>query len=72
MKGNVVDREKFTQMLSEYYELRGWDSSGLQTKQQLAELDLNHKQAGSSPAISKNLLYGGKNELSRLSSLLLE
>jgi aldehyde:ferredoxin oxidoreductase len=36
----VVDREKFAQMLSEYYELRDWDSSGLQTKQKLAELDL--------------------------------
>jgi aldehyde:ferredoxin oxidoreductase len=40
-KGTVVDREKFAQMLSEYYELRGWDkSSGLQTKQKLVELDL--------------------------------
>jgi aldehyde:ferredoxin oxidoreductase len=36
----VVDREKFAQMLSEYYELRGWDSNGLQTKQKLVELDL--------------------------------
>jgi aldehyde:ferredoxin oxidoreductase len=37
----MVDREKFAQMLSEYYELRGWDkSSGLQTKQKLVELDL--------------------------------
>ena len=39
-EGNVVDREKFAQMLSEYYEVRGWDKSGLQTKQKLAELDL--------------------------------
>jgi aldehyde:ferredoxin oxidoreductase len=39
-KGTVVDREKFAQMLSDYYELRGWDSNGLQTKQKLAELDL--------------------------------
>jgi aldehyde:ferredoxin oxidoreductase len=40
-KGAVVDREQFAKMLSEYYELRGWDkSSGLQTKQKLAELDL--------------------------------
>ena len=39
--GTVVDRDKFAKMLSEYYELRGWDkSSGLQTKQKLAELDL--------------------------------
>jgi aldehyde:ferredoxin oxidoreductase len=28
-------------MLSEYYELRGWDAEGLQTKQQLVDLDLN-------------------------------
>jgi aldehyde:ferredoxin oxidoreductase len=41
-KGAVVDWEKFAKMLSEYYELRGWDkSSGLQTKQKLAELDLS-------------------------------
>jgi aldehyde:ferredoxin oxidoreductase len=40
-KGTVVDREKFAKMLGEYYELRGWDkSSGLQTKQKLAGLDL--------------------------------
>jgi len=40
-KGTVVDREKFAQMLSEYYELRGWDKiSGLQTKQKLVELNL--------------------------------
>jgi aldehyde:ferredoxin oxidoreductase len=40
-KGTVVDREKFAQMLREYYELRGWDTnSGLQTKQKLVELDL--------------------------------
>jgi aldehyde:ferredoxin oxidoreductase len=39
-RGTVVDREKFAQMLGEYYELRGWDKNGLQTKQKLAELDL--------------------------------
>jgi len=39
-KGTVVDREKFAQMLGEYYELRGWDKSGLQTRQKLVELDL--------------------------------
>jgi len=36
----VVDRDQFALMMSEYYELRGWDMSGLQTKQKLAELDL--------------------------------
>jgi len=40
-KGTMVDRAKFTKMLSEYYEVRGWDkNSGLQTKQKLIELDL--------------------------------
>jgi len=39
-RGTVVDREKFAQMMDEYYELRGWDKSGLQTKQKLVELDL--------------------------------
>jgi aldehyde:ferredoxin oxidoreductase len=39
-KGTVVDREEFAKMLSEYYELRGWDESGLQTRQKMAELDL--------------------------------
>jgi aldehyde:ferredoxin oxidoreductase len=39
-KGTVVDREKFARMLSEYYELRGWDNNGLQTKQKLVELGL--------------------------------
>jgi len=40
-KGTVVDRDKFAKMLSEYYELRGWDkSSGLQSKQKLVELNL--------------------------------
>jgi aldehyde:ferredoxin oxidoreductase len=39
-KGTVVDREQFAKMLSEYYELRGWDAGGLQTKQKLIELDL--------------------------------
>jgi len=39
-KGTVLDREKFAQMMSEYYELRGWDAGGLQTKQKMIELDL--------------------------------
>ena len=39
-KGTVVDREKFAQMMSEYYGLRGWDKNGLQTRQKLVELDL--------------------------------
>ena len=39
-KGTVVDRDKFAQMMGEYYELRGWDKNGLQTKQKLVELGL--------------------------------
>lgn len=41
MKGAVVDREKFEQMKSEYYQLRGWDvATGLPTKTRLGELGL--------------------------------
>jgi len=40
-KGAVVDREKFEEMKSEYYRLRGWSvDSGLQTKEKLEELGL--------------------------------
>jgi len=39
----VVDREKFEEMLDEYYQLRGWDvSTGLQTKERLEELGLEN------------------------------
>jgi aldehyde:ferredoxin oxidoreductase len=48
-KGSVVDREKFAKMMGEYYELRGWDSSGLQTKQKLVELDLEDIAEGLEP-----------------------
>ena len=40
-KGTVVDRQKFAHMMGEYYELRGWDRSGLQTRRTLAQLDLD-------------------------------
>jgi aldehyde:ferredoxin oxidoreductase len=45
-KGTVVDREKFAKMLGEYYELRGWDASGLQTKKKMTDLDLDDIAAG--------------------------
>jgi aldehyde:ferredoxin oxidoreductase len=49
-KGTVVDREKFAKMLSEYYELRGWDkSNGLQTTRKLVELDLGDIAEGLAP-----------------------
>jgi aldehyde:ferredoxin oxidoreductase len=50
-KGHVVPREEFARMMAEYYELRGWDKSGLQTKQKLAELGLND--------IARGLASGG-------------
>jgi len=48
-KGTVLDREKFAGMLSEYYELRGWDASGLQTKQKMTELGLDDIAADLAP-----------------------
>jgi aldehyde:ferredoxin oxidoreductase len=40
-KGAVVERDKFEEMKSQYYELRGWDAeSGLQTRARLKDLQL--------------------------------
>ena len=40
--GKVLDREKFTGMLHEYYRLRGWDeATGLPTKETLATLGMD-------------------------------
>ncbi len=41
LTGNVLDRDKFTGMLKEYYQLRGWDEkTGLPTKETLASLGM--------------------------------
>jgi aldehyde:ferredoxin oxidoreductase len=40
-KGQMLDREKFEQMLSEYYALRGWDEEGVPTEQAFRELGLS-------------------------------
>jgi aldehyde:ferredoxin oxidoreductase len=40
MKGVKLDREKYDQMLSWYYELRGWDKNGIPTKETLDDLGL--------------------------------
>jgi aldehyde:ferredoxin oxidoreductase len=41
-KGAVFERDKFLSMLSEFYELRGWNrENGLQTKVKLEDLDLS-------------------------------
>jgi aldehyde:ferredoxin oxidoreductase len=39
--GHVLDRERFRNMLQEYYELRGWDKeTGLPTVETLQRLDM--------------------------------
>lgn len=40
VKGVKVDREKYEQMLSWYYELRGWDQNGIPRKETLEHLGL--------------------------------
>jgi aldehyde:ferredoxin oxidoreductase len=40
MEGVKLDRQKFDQMLSWYYELRGWDQNGIPTKETLDPLGL--------------------------------
>jgi aldehyde:ferredoxin oxidoreductase len=40
MKGMKLDRQKYDQMLSWYYELRGWDENGIPRKQTLDQLGL--------------------------------
>jgi aldehyde:ferredoxin oxidoreductase len=40
-KGTVVERDKFEEMKSQYYQLRGWDvTSGFQTRARLKDLQL--------------------------------
>jgi aldehyde:ferredoxin oxidoreductase len=41
-KGNILDREKYEEMRSEFYELRGWDpETGLQKAETLERLDMS-------------------------------
>jgi aldehyde:ferredoxin oxidoreductase len=40
-KGKVMDREKFEQMLDEYYQAHGWDTDGVPTPETLEKLGLN-------------------------------
>jgi len=40
MKGVKIDREKYEQMLSWYYELRGWDQNGIPLQATLDQYDL--------------------------------
>ncbi len=40
VKGVTVDRKKYEEMLSYYYQLRGWDENGIPLKQTLDRLEL--------------------------------
>lgn len=40
VRGRVIEKDKFEQMLDEYYELHGWDAEGIPTKETLERLDL--------------------------------
>ena len=42
--GNMLDRAKFTQMLLEYYRLRGWDEQGLPLKTTLKKLGFGENE----------------------------
>jgi aldehyde:ferredoxin oxidoreductase len=46
MKGIKVDREKYEQMLSWYYELRGWDQNGIPLPETLEGLGLKGVSKG--------------------------
>jgi aldehyde:ferredoxin oxidoreductase len=37
-----LDRDKFNKMIDEYYKLRGWNSEGIPSKDELDRLGLNH------------------------------
>ena len=39
--GIKIDRNEFDKMLSEYYEIRGWNENGIPTEEKLKELELN-------------------------------
>jgi aldehyde:ferredoxin oxidoreductase len=56
-KGQKIDREKFAEMLSGYYKLRGWDiTNGVPTRQKLEELGLGYL-ADDLKALGKFALY---------------
>lgn len=42
-RGQVIDREKFTKMIDEYYEHHGWDKNGVPTKATLKRLGLDEE-----------------------------
>ena len=40
LTGVAIDREKFHQLIRDYYRLSGWDEEGVPTRAKLGELDL--------------------------------
>lgn len=40
-KGEVIDPEKFEEMLDEYYGVQGWDNDGVPSKETLSRLEIN-------------------------------
>ncbi len=41
VKGRCIDREKFTEMIDEYYRLHEWDQQGIPTKELLERLEID-------------------------------
>ncbi|MEJ2735918.1 MAG: aldehyde ferredoxin oxidoreductase C-terminal domain-containing protein, partial [Anaerolineae bacterium] len=41
VRGKYIDREKFKQMIDEYYELHGWDGEGVPRPETLQNLGLD-------------------------------
>jgi len=42
MPGSIIDREKYDELLTEYYKAHGWDKKdGIPTREKLEELNLN-------------------------------
>ena len=53
MEGQRLEKDKWEQMLDEYYDLQGWDrETGWQTKETLEKIELNE--------IAKELARSGK------------
>ena len=44
--GSVIDREKFTKMIDEYYEHHGWDPNGVPRQETLERLGLANEPSG--------------------------
>jgi len=42
IQGEAIPREKFEEMISEYYEARGYDEDGAPTRERLSELDIEN------------------------------